>query len=60
MVKCKHGFWVCRDCKLEYHHPTDCHYPGCEDLKTKGQQFCPKHGGTFAAHYVDKTQESDK
>ena len=49
--RCEHGFAACYSCRLEYVHPTLCHVPGCEDRKTEGQKFCPKHGGKAAAHY---------
>ena len=52
MVRCKHGFFVCGDCKVEW-RGEGCHYPGCEDAKDwRERQFCPKHGGKFAAHRV--------
>ena len=53
--RCEHGFAACYSCRLVYTHPTDCHYPACEDRKTRGQRYCPKHGGTFAAHWKDET-----
>lgn len=53
MKRCEHGFYACDACKLTFIHPTECHYPGCEDRKQDGEKFCPKHGGKFAAHYKE-------
>jgi hypothetical protein len=53
-LRCEHGFFTCTDCKIEWRGET-CHYPGCEDAKDwRERQFCPKHGGKFAAHYKNE------
>lgn len=57
-MRCKHGFFTCSDCRIEW-RGEGCHYPGCEDAKDwRERQFCPKHGGKFAAHYKNE-QEID-
>lgn len=53
--RCEHGFACCNSCRLVFVHPTDCHYPDCKDRKTEDgkTKFCPKHGGTYAAHWKE-------